>query len=491
MDAYDLQTNTWTTLPNAPHKRDHFHLAHNDTLLVAAAGRRTSLLSLDSLFLSTEPKVDVFDRNTASWTVLPNSIPTERAANAAAILGDELIVIGGERESGPSKYATEALNLSTGAWRTLDSLNIPRNGTQAIVNNGGIYVASGARERAGSTLTRSTEAFFFYGQTEPDLNPTVASTLAAEDADFAQVPIEDSASQVLYIYNTVGNQAILLKSLTLFDSAAFILDTSLTFPRFLKPGDSLALPVKFHPENIQLYTDTIYLTHTGTNAPQTKIVLTGEGVYNWLGDIRAFVDLSATGTGLGTSWTDAFTDLHEALNVTMSFPQITEVWIATGIYKPAEARTSAFVLRDSLEVYGGFHGTEILLSQRDLELYPVILSGDIGIEDDSTDNVYHVVMRMGNVTTAILDGVIIAHGQADGAMTMDQQGAGILNFGELIIRNTTIRNCTSILAGSALINSGVAALLTLENIAFESNSDPHLLNIGGASIMWQGLNTAD
>jgi hypothetical protein len=175
----------------------------------------------------------------------------------------------------------------------------------------------------------------------------------------------------------------------------------------------------------------------------------------------------------------------------MSFPQITEVWIATGIYKPAEARTSAFVLRDSLEVYGGFHGTEILLGQRDLEQYPVILSGDIGIEDDSTDNVYHVVMRMGNVTTAILDGVIIAHGQADGAMTMDQQGAGILNFGELIIRNTTIRNCTSILAGSALINSGVAALLTLENIAFESNSDPHLLNIGGASIMWQGLNTAD
>jgi hypothetical protein len=276
----------------------------------------------------------------------------------------------------------------------------------------------------------------------------------------------------------------------MFDSTAFVLDTTLAFPRFLKPGDSLVLPVKFHPHEIQLYQDTIYLSHTGSNAPLTKIVLSGEGIYNWIGDIRAFVDSSATGTGLGTSWTDAFTDLNEALNVTMSFPQITEVWIATGVYKPAEARTSSFTLRDSLEVYGGFHGTEILLSQRDIEAYPVIFSGDIGVQDDSTDNVYHIVVMTGSSASAILDGVTLENGQADGLAMMDQQGAGVLNFGKLVIRNSTIRNCFSTLAGSALMNSGVSAQLTLDGVNFESNSDPHLLNVEGGTINWIGQNNA-
>ena len=482
-DRFDFRTNTWGILTNAPNQRDHFHAALKDDKIYAAAGRRTTI---GNLFLDTEPTVDVFDISTGTWDAVAAALPTKRAGNTVAVMGDELLVIGGERESGSAKKATEALDLSAETWRTLDSLNIGRHGTQAIINNEGIYVASGATMQGGNSTTRTTEAFFFYGQTDPILTPTDASELAGVDHDFDEVPIEESASFDLYLHNANGNQAILLKNMTMFDSTIFIVDTSLSFPRFLKPGDSLRIPIVFSPTIMQPYSDTLYLQHTGSNAPTKKIVLLGEGGYNWLGDVRAYVDSSATGTGLGISWDDAFPTVQEALLRSTEYPQITEVWIAKGTYSPANVRTSSFVLRDSLMLYGGFHGTEILLSQRDIDDFPVVLSGDIGTQDDSTDNVFHVVMMTGTADTATLDGVTIEEGLANGYTDFDKQGAGVLNFGNLIIRNSTIRHCTSINAGSALVNSGMSAFLLLDNVGFHGNSDPHLVNKEGALLNWEG-----
>ncbi len=486
MDSYDFVHNSWSVLPNAPHKRDHFHLAEKDGKIYAAAGRHTSLDPLDSLFLATEPKVDEFDIASSSWEVLPNQIPTQRGGAATTILNNELVVIGGEREPVSSKSATEAMDLATDTWRELDTLNVPRNGMQAIENNGGIYVASGAKQQGGGQITRTAEAFYLYGETEPVLSPTVASMLTGADQDFGEVPIQDSATADLYMYNVSGNQAILLQRMTMFDSTAFVIDTTLTFPRFLKPGDSLHLPLKFLPTAIQSYSDTIYLTHSGANAPLTKIVLTGEGVFNWLGGTRAYVDTSATGNGLGYSWTNAFTTISAALNAAVQFSQINEVWIAKGTYCPGPSRASSFVLRDSLAVYGGFDGTEILLSQRDIDAFPVTLSGDIGVAGDSTDNVYHVVMMTGTTQPAVLDGVTISDGLANGSTTFDKYGAGIFNLGTMVLRNSKIRNCTSINPGSALVNSGSNAQITLDHVLFQQNSDPHLVNEAGGTMTVEG-----
>lgn len=487
-DRYDFRTNSWTQLPNAPHKRDHFHLAEKDGKLLAAAGRRTVI---SNLWLDTEPDVDVLDLNTMNWQTLSESIPTQRAGNTVTLIGDELIVIGGEREAGPAKRATEALNIETETWRVLDSLNTPRHGTQAILNNGGIYVASGATMRGGSSTTRRVESFHFYGQEDPVLSPTIASTLAADDVAFGQVPVQEEALFDLYVFNTTGNQAILLRSMTMFDSTAVTVDTALTFPRFLKPGDSLRIPLRFYPTAMQLYSDTLYFLQTGTGGAQKKIVIDGEGIFNWLGDTRAYVDSSATGTGLGTSWDDAFTTVQAALNAAAGFPEITDVWIAEGTYKPAEMRSASFTLRDSLTLYGGFHGTEILLGQRDIEAFPVVFSGDIGASGDSTDNVYHVVVMTGTSDTAALDGITVAYGQADGSSAMDKEGAGVLNFGKLALRNCTIRNCIAINPGSAVVNDGVSGMLILEMVEMHSNSDPHLLNKNGGTLRWIGVSALE
>ena len=64
-----------------------------------------------------------------------------------------------------------------------------------------------------------------------------------------------------------------------------------------------------------------------------------------------FVDAAAAGVNNGTSWANAYIDLSTALGATGSG----EIWIAKGTYTPA-TRTSSFVLRSDVAIYGGFSG---------------------------------------------------------------------------------------------------------------------------------------
>ncbi len=103
-----------------------------------------------------------------------------------------------------------------------------------------------------------------------------------------------------------------------------------------------------------------------------------------------YVNGTAGGANNGTSWSDAFTDLQSALAAASSGKQI---WVAAGTYKPTadNNRTISFSLKNGVQVYGGFAGTETELSQRDLVVNIVILNGDIGEEGVNTDNSYHVI----------------------------------------------------------------------------------------------------
>jgi hypothetical protein len=94
-------------------------------------------------------------------------------------------------------------------------------------------------------------------------------------------------------------------------------------------------------------------------------------------------------------------------------------------------------------------------------------------------------MKTSSVDTAVLDGVTIEHGLANGIMAFDQYGAGVLNLGKLELRNATIRHCTSTEPGSALINSGIQAVVILDLMTFYGNSDPHLVNSNGGTVIWK------
>jgi parallel beta-helix repeat protein/predicted outer membrane repeat protein len=138
-----------------------------------------------------------------------------------------------------------------------------------------------------------------------------------------------------------------------------------------------------------------------------------------------YVDQDAPGLGDGSSWEDAYVDLRDALNGLPDDGSEWQVWVAEGTYTPLSSdRGASFTLRSNLWLYGGFAGDETRLGQRDPDAHPSILSGDIGIAGDPTDNSYHVVMAQGGTGNQVLDGFVVRDGYADGA-TVDSFGGGL------------------------------------------------------------------
>jgi len=258
-DKYDPETDTWTQLPDAPRARDHFHAAVIDNKLYAAAGRRSGA---NGIFNGTISEVDVFNFQTRNWQTLPNDIPTERAGNTVAVLGNELIVIGGEREAGAAKSETEALNVNTNNWRDLADLNTGRHGSQAIVNNDNIWIATGSPNRGGGQ-TPSQERFYFDTPNTPILTSVNKSNLSGTSSQTID------GTEIITFTNTSGNQAILIESVQI--SGNFQYNTYTNLPFILKPGATYDVEVSYTGNGGQ--SGTLSISHTGNN--NTNIALSG------------------------------------------------------------------------------------------------------------------------------------------------------------------------------------------------------------------------
>lgn len=171
-----------------------------------------------------------------------------------------------------------------------------------------------------------------------------------------------------------------------------------------------------------------------------------------------YVKPGSAGTAPYTTWATASNDLQAVINACIAGD---EIWIAAGTYKPnrrADAltvitvtdRNNAFVLKSGVRVYGGFTGTETLLSQRNATTNIVTLSGDIGTVGVNTDNCYHVVISAGlSAASTILDGVSIAAGNANASVvvpsvTVNAYSISPRNGGGLykVASNTDINACT-------------------------------------------------
>lgn len=148
-----------------------------------------------------------------------------------------------------------------------------------------------------------------------------------------------------------------------------------------------------------------------------------------------YVDASAPSGGTGTSWTCAFQHVQDAINAASSGH---EIWVKAGTYlptedplgnaTPADLRDKTFYLKDGVALYGGFDGTETMRSERDWMANVTILSGDIGVVGDSTDNCYHVVLSVNDGNTTVLDGFTVFDGNADGSGFILVEGSGVFRL---------------------------------------------------------------
>ncbi|MCF6361110.1 MAG: T9SS type A sorting domain-containing protein [Cyclobacteriaceae bacterium] len=176
-----------------------------------------------------------------------------------------------------------------------------------------------------------------------------------------------------------------------------------------------------------------------------------------------YVDAAATGFNNGTSWVNAFKELQPAIDAAaLSTPA--QVWIKKGTYYPTATtdRNISFIMKNDVEIYGGFKGIETALTDRDWTTHETILSGDIGVLGTDTDNSHNVInnsyLAVSPLTnSAILDGVIVEKGYNQDNSPARIGGAGLRNENASpIIRNCTFRNNQLIISGwgGGMLNTG-------------------------------------
>jgi hypothetical protein len=180
-DVYDPATNTWASLPDLPHRRDHFQAAVLNGRLWAIGGR----ISSSSTRVGYN---EAFDLTTQKWLTGFAPLPTLRGGFATAVFGTEIALIGGE--GGGSTFNTvEAYNTASNTWRTLAPMPTARHGIEAAVLNGSAYIADGGMRQGGGAPTDAQEVLTVSATYQPD----------------AQIRLLSDASFIgNNVYNTTG-----------------------------------------------------------------------------------------------------------------------------------------------------------------------------------------------------------------------------------------------------------------------------------------------
>ena len=201
-------------------------------------------------------------------------------------------------------------------------------------------------------------------------------------------------------------------------------------------------------------------------------------------------------SGFGTSWENAFSSLHAAIEIAVPGDVI---FVAKGSYRPTEIAgdtpsydvfDKAFVLKKDVKIYGGFAGvseTETIFG-RNLAANTTTLNGNIDVP-------YHVVISAGDVGTACLDGFNITGGGlvkgtgsiiVNGAEVFRNSGGAIYNTGSSpTLSNITISNNTATSNGAGIYNN--ASSPTLTNITIDNcvatNGGGAICNINSSPIL--------
>ncbi len=227
------------------------------------------------------------------------------------------------------------------------------------------------------------------------------------------------------------------------------------------------------------------------------------GYFNIAQAATLYVKSGAPAGGNGSSWSQAFNDLHSALVAAQNMPGSDQIFIANGTYKPSvkysgsytgtESNLVTFKLPSDVAVLGGFKGTESSVLGRICDPSKTILSGDIQGNDindvnnkntNKSDNTYHVLTADG-AKNVIIDCLTISNGYAGGPdagstsgppqFTLQSIDYSFSAGGGLIARNGAEVKLTKVKLNYNAANS--------QNATIRSNpalGSPPVASVGGA-----------
>lgn len=200
-----------------------------------------------------------------------------------------------------------------------------------------------------------------------------------------------------------------------------------------------------------------------------------------------YVNANASGNNSGTSWTNAYTSLHTALSNAGGNDQI---WLAAGTYKPSTSGdiNAFFQMKANVDIYGGFNGTESMLAARNPASNVVILSGDLGSNDNYTpvpftnasDNSVNIIKGASN---SDLDGVTLRGANGNAMMSLsstqtlsrliftnnngnDGAGLQIIGASPTLDTLTFTKNNASVFGGGLYCSNSTSAM---SNLSFSQN----------------------
>lgn len=220
----------------------------------------------------------------------------------------------------------------------------------------------------------------------------------------------------------------------------------------------------------------IKAVQNGTMATRQYNLQVNEGAARW------HVKGDAAGANNGASWTHGLTKLQSALGMARDGD---EIWVAKGVYTPGLHADSTFNMVSGVKLYGGFAGTETLLSQRVADANGKFTSNNSELHGSLINKRVVSSTTLMSVET-LLDGFTISGANTTVSSTY---GGGIYIPAVAVngtYKNLIIKDNTGSTRGAGMYN--VATAIKLENVLFENNTAT-ISNRYGGGLYNGGANT--
>jgi predicted outer membrane repeat protein len=184
-----------------------------------------------------------------------------------------------------------------------------------------------------------------------------------------------------------------------------------------------------------------------------------------------YVDKDAPPGGNGNSWGTAYQTIQAGIDDADTLDE--EVWVAEGTYGEQRVSvmhdppvdTGSVVMREGVDIYGGFVGTESSRDQRDWETHVTTIDGSTARAGNAA---YHVLVGANNAT---IDGFTITGGYAHGPVPNAREcyGAGMYNDGcSPVVTNCTFFDNSASYGGGGMMGFS-AASPTVTKCTFSGN----------------------